>query len=91
MNPLILVPIAAVGALLGVAGIVYGMDQHQKRKEEQAVYRNSLDQLLDDFFEREEQLASLHILLNNKNEQVRSLSTEVVRLRNVMDELRLSA
>ncbi|MBK8997364.1 MAG: hypothetical protein IPM35_16670 [Myxococcales bacterium] len=82
---------AAVLALLGIGGTAYGVDQHQKRKKEQAANRARLQQIEAELALKEQQLASLHALLGDKNEQVRALAAEVVRLRNAASELRRSA
>lgn len=92
MNPIIVWRIvAAVGALLGIGGTAYGIDQHQKRKEEQAANRARLRQIERELAAKEEQLASLQALLGDKNEQVRILAVEVARLRNAANDLRRSA
>ncbi|MCC6664985.1 MAG: hypothetical protein IT375_14630 [Polyangiaceae bacterium] len=92
MNPLVIWRIvAAVGALLGIGGAAYGIDQHQKRKQEQAANRARLQQIEAELALKEQQLTSLHALLGDKNEQVRVLAAEVVRLRNAASELRRSA
>jgi len=92
MNPLVIWRIvAAVGALLGIGGTAYGVDQHQKRKKEQAANRARLQQIEAELALKEQQLASLHALLGDKNEQVRVLAAEVARLRTAASELRRSA
>lgn len=92
MNPLVIWRIvAAVGALLGIGGTVYGVDQHQKRKQEQAANRSRLHQIDAELTAKEQQLASLRALLGDKNEQVRILAVEVARLRNAADGMRRSA
>lgn len=92
MNPAVILRIAAaVLALLGIGGTAYGVDQHQKRKKEQAANRARLQQIEAELALKEQQLASLHALLGDKNEQVRALAAEVVRLRNAASELRRSA
>lgn len=92
MNPLVIWRIvAAVGALLGIGGTAYGVDQHQKRKREQAANRARLQQIEAELASKEQQLASLQALLGDKNEQVRILAAEVARLRNAANEMRRSA
>lgn len=92
MNPIIVWRIvAAVGALLGIGGTAYGIEQHQKRKEEQAANRARLRQIEAELAAKEEQLASLQALLGDKNEQVRILAVEVARLRDAANDLRRSA
>ena len=89
MIPIIL-PIA-IGGLLGTGGVAYGVDQHQKRKKEQAAHRARLRQFEAELATKEQQLESLQALLGTKNEQVRILAAEVVQLRNAMNEMRRSA
>ncbi len=92
MNPFLIWRIAtAVGALFGVGGTAYGVDQHQKRKNEQAANRARLEQLETELATKEQQLASLRALLGEKNEQVRALAAELVRIRSAVSELRRSA
>jgi capsule polysaccharide export protein KpsE/RkpR len=92
MNPIVIWRIvAAIGALLGIGGTAYGVDQHQKRKKEQAASRARLQQIEGELASKEQQLASLQALLGDKNEQVRILAAEVTRLRNEANELRRSA
>jgi capsule polysaccharide export protein KpsE/RkpR len=92
MNPIVLWRIvAAVGVLLGIGGTAYGVDQHQKRKKEQAANRARLQQLEAELATKELQLASLRALLGDKNEQVRILAAEVARLRSAANDMRRSA
>ncbi len=92
MNPLAIWRIvAAVGALLGIGGTAYGVDQHQKRKKEQAANRARLRRIEAELASKEQQLATLQALLGDKNEQVRILAAEVARLRNGANKMRRSA
>ncbi len=92
MNPLMIWRIvAAVGALLGIGGMAYGADQHQKRKKEQAENRVRLQQIDDELASKEQQLDTLRASLGDKNEQVRILVAEITRLRNTANEMRRSA
>ncbi|QRK08551.1 hypothetical protein JQX13_53155 [Archangium violaceum] len=92
MNPIVLWRIvAAVGVLLGIGGTAYGVDQHQKRKKEQAANRARLQQLEAELAAKEQQLALLRALLGDKNEQVRILAAEVARLRSAANDMRRSA
>ena len=83
--------IAAIGALFGIGGVVYGADQHDKRKKEQEENRARLKQIEAELATKEQQLESLQALLGDKNEQVRVLAAEVARLRNAANEMRRSA
>lgn len=76
---------------IGIGGAAYGVDQHQKRKQEQERNRARLQQIEAELALKEQQLTSLRVLLGRKNEQVRDLTAEVVRLRNAASELRRSA
>lgn len=92
MNPIVLWKIVAgVGALLGIGGTAYGLDQHKKRKTEQAAGRTRLQQLEAELVRKEQQLTELRSLLGNKNEQVRILAAEVERLRNCANDIRRTA
>lgn len=92
MNPIVILRIiAAVGALLGFGGTAYGVDQHQKRKEEQAANRALLQRLEAELAAKEQQLASLQAILGDKNEQIRILAAEVARLRDAVNKMRRSA
>lgn len=92
MNPLVIWRIvAAIGALLGIGGAAYGVDQHQKRKQEQAANGARLREIEAELGRKEQQLASLQALLGEKNNQVRSLAAEVARLRIAANDLRRSA
>lgn len=92
MNPLVIWRIvAAVGALLGIGGFAYGVDQHQKRMKEQAVNRARLQQIEAELASKEQQLASLQALLRDKNKQVRILAAKVARLRDAANKMRRSA
>lgn len=82
MNPIVIWRIvAAIGVLLGIGGTAYGVDQHQKRKKEQAANRARLQQLEAELAAKEEDLASLQARLGDKNEQVLILAAEVAQLR----------
>ncbi|ATB29951.1 hypothetical protein [Melittangium boletus] len=92
MNPIVFWRIvAAVGSLLGIGGTAYGVDQHQKRKKEQAANRARLQQLEAELATKEQQLASLRAFLGDKNEQVRILVAEVASLRSAANDMRRSA
>lgn len=92
MNPIVVWRVVAmVGALLGLGGTAYGFDQHQKRKKEQTANRARLQQIEAELASKEQQLALLRALLGEKNEQVRILAAEVVRLRNAANDKRRSA
>ena len=92
MNPVVIWRIvAAVAALLGIGGAAYGVDQHQKRKTEQAATRALLQQIEAELATKEQQLASLRAMVGDKNEQLRILAAEVARLRNAANEMRRSA
>jgi chromosome segregation ATPase len=80
-----------VGALLGISGTAYGLDQHKKRKSEQAASRARLQHLEADLAKKEQQLTVLRNRLGSKNEQVRILAAEVDRLRSAASDLRRSA
>jgi len=92
MNPIMIWRIvAAVGALLGIGGTAYGVDQHAKRRQEQAANRARLQQIEAELDDKEQQLALLRAMLGAKNEQVRILAAEVARLRKTANEMRRSA
>ncbi|WP_321894630.1 hypothetical protein [Paraburkholderia heleia] len=92
MNPIVIWRIVAgVGALLGISGTAYGLDQHKKRKSEQAASRARLQQLEAELAKKEQQLTALRTLLGSKNGQVRILAAEVDRLRSGASDLRRSA
>lgn len=89
MNPLVMWRILGViGALLGIGGTTYGVDQHKKRKQEQTANRSRLRQIEAELASKEQLLASLESSLGEKNQQVHILTSEVVRLRNEVDRLR---
>lgn len=84
--------IAAIGALFGIGGVAYGVDQHKKRKNEQVANRARLRKIESELALKERQLAALHVQLGNKDVQVRVLlAAEVGRLREAANELRRSA
>lgn len=90
--PLLLWPIlTAIGALLGMGGTAYGVDQHKKRKQEQAAFRARLQQLEKELEAMESQLNALRRRLGEKNAQVLALTNEVERLRGEMGEMKRSA
>ena len=90
--PVLLWPIlTAIGALLGIGGTAYGVDQHQKRKQEQAAFRARAQQLEKELAAKEGQLNALHRRLGEKNAQVLGLAREVERLRGEMGEMKRSA
>lgn len=92
MNPIVIWRIVAgVGALLGISGTAYGLDQHKKRKSEQVASRARLQQLEVELAKKEQQLTALRTLLGNKNEQVRILAAEVDHLRSAVSAMRRSA
>lgn len=92
MNPLVIWRIvAAVGALLGIGGTAYGVDQHRKRKKEQAANRTRLQQIEAELASKEQQFSSLQARLGDKNAQVRTLAAEVARLRNAANKLKRTA
>ena len=92
MDPIVIWRIvAAVGCLLGIGGVAYGVDQHQKRENEQAANRARLRQIEAELASKEQQFASLQVLLGEKNEQVRILAAEIARLNGLATELRRSA
>lgn len=87
MNPTTIWRIlAAIGALLGIGGTAYGVDQHKKRRREQAASRARLERLETELVAKESELASLRTLLGEKNEQVLALAAVVEQLR---DEIRM--
>lgn len=82
MNPIIIWRIVAtVGTMFGIGGIVYGADQHRKRKIEQTGNHVRLKQVEAEFTSMEQQWALTQALLGYKNEQVRILANEVDTLR----------
>lgn len=83
--------IAAVGALIGIGGGAYGADQHAKRRREQAENRARLAQIEAELASKERELESLRRRLGDKNDQVRTLATEVMRLRATAATVRMSA
>jgi capsule polysaccharide export protein KpsE/RkpR len=90
--PFFIWPLAtAIFALLGIGGGASAFDQYQKRKQEQAAYRARLQQLEGELKTKEEQLAILRVNLGEKNNQVRTLSAEVINLRNALAAMRMSA
>ena len=90
--PLLLWPIlTAIGALLGIDGTAYGVDQHQKRKQEREAFRARLQQLEQEFVAKEGQLNMLRDRLGEKNTQVRALAEEVERLLGEMGAMKRSA
>lgn len=90
--PVLLWPILTViGALFGIGGTAYGVDQHQKRKQEQAAFRARLQQLEEELVAKESQLNALRTRLGAKNAQVMALAQEVERLRSEMGVMKRSA
>ena len=84
MNPILVWRIvAAGGSLLAAAGVAYGVDQHEKREQEEAANRTRLQQLAEALAAKEEEFALLRSLLGDKNEQVRLLAAEVEILRDL--------
>jgi uncharacterized protein HemX len=92
MNPILIWRIlAAIGSLLGIGGVVYGVDQQQKRKKDHAANRARLGQMEAELAAKERQLAQMESHLGQKNEQVRRLAAEITQLRNAANEMRRSA
>ena len=92
MNPIVLWRILAlIGGLLGIGGMAYGINEHQKRKDEQAANRALLLQVEGALAAKEQELASLRARVGNKNEQVRILAAEVERLRSEANDARRAA
>jgi peptidoglycan hydrolase CwlO-like protein len=73
--------IAGIGALLGIGGTAVAYDQYEKRKGEEAGFRNSLNELEAKLKAKESEFAELKARLGEKNRQVRELSEEIARLR----------
>jgi len=83
--------LTAIGALIGIGGTAYGVDQHQKRKQEQEAFRARLQQLEQELVAKEGQLNMLRRRLGEKNAQVLALAEEVERLRGEMGAMKRSA
>ena len=66
--------IPLIFVLIGSGGAFFGVDQHKKRKKEQAAFRASIDEL-------ERQLTDLKSRLGEKNEQVRTLAALIQQMR----------
>jgi chromosome segregation ATPase len=92
MNPLVFWKvIAAVGTLLGIGGAGHGYDQHNKRKKEQAQFRQEIGRLEKAIGEKERPLESLKDRLGSKNDLVRILAAEVKKLRSELADVRRRA
>ena len=92
MNPIILLKVgAAVATLFGIGGTAYGVDQHNKRRSEQAASRKRLQEIEAELVKKEEELILLRERLGDKNEQVRIPVAKVTRLRSAAANLRHSA
>jgi hypothetical protein len=68
-------------AFFGIFGVLFGADQHDKRRREQQNFRAQLVQLQIELFLREQELAKLSELLGEKNSQVVQLAARVECLR----------
>lgn len=89
MNPLLIWRIAtAVAALLGIGGVAYGRDQHQKRAKEQAANHARIQELESEVTRLCSERESLRGLLGDKNEQVRMLAARIDQLHAEADALR---
>jgi hypothetical protein len=66
--------VSGILALLGVGGTAYGVDQHLKRKHEQAAHRAELGRM-------EARLREVEVRFGRQSEQFRLLALEVERLR----------
>lgn len=75
------------GILVGLAGFVYGVDQHEKRKAEQEQNREVLERVMAMLMQREAELVQWQAILGPKNDQVRALAQEVVNLRQQRNDL----
>lgn len=83
--------IALICALLGIGGGAYGYDQHKKRQAEQLRFRTELQRLETWLSSKEAELDALSARLGEKNNQVRTLATEVQQLRAEVLEARRRA
>lgn len=75
------VGLAILGVLLGIGGIALAVDQQTKRQREQEMFRQKMQALRAELDQKEARLTALEGLLGPKNEQVRILAQEVLRLR----------
>jgi capsule polysaccharide export protein KpsE/RkpR len=74
-------PISILLGLLGIGGLAYGIDQHEKLRKEQFDNRMRLHRLESKLATKEAELAQLISKLGEKNHQVQTLASEVKRLR----------
>lgn len=73
------------GLFLGLfVGGIFVLDQHNKRQKEQEFNRQSLNALRLELDQKAVQLEELKARLDPKNEQIRQLAAEVMRLRNLV-------
>jgi len=83
--------VAAVAALLGVGGGLYGADQRRQRNRVEQSFRERLQQIEAQLASKEREHAKLFNRFGRKNDQVRSLATEVTNLRAQIAAMRKSA
>ena len=74
-------PIFLIACFFAGAFGAHAQDQHEKRKSEQAAHRAELQKLQAALARNETELAAVRSRLGEKNEQVRILAAEVLRLR----------
>lgn len=79
--PLIPWIIAGIAILVGGAAIADDVDQRNKRAEEQQRFRREIARLSTKVAELERTHATFSLLLGEKNEQVRAMAKEILRLR----------
>lgn len=73
--------IAGIATLVAGAAIADDVDQRNKRAEEQQRFRREIARLSARIAELERAHATLSSLLGEKNQQVRAMAEEILRLR----------
>jgi len=73
--------IAGVATLIAGAAIADDVDQRNKRAEEQQRFRREIAKLTTKIAELEAAHATLSAILGEKNQQVRAMAEEILRLR----------
>ena len=89
MPPLLPLVVCGTAALVALATAVYASDQQEKRKQDQARYREEIAGLKERLARKERELRRLLRRLGKKNRQVRELARVIDRLREELAGLRL--
>jgi len=88
MNPIIIYRvIAGIGTLVGVAGGVYGYDQHNKRNEESEIFDEEINDLTQKSIRLKKESDEKDEMLRRSNKKVRDLAKEVEKLKKDLTEL----